>query len=490
MKLDKKQKILLTLVIIALAYLAWQIYSMFFAGPSRPATITPVPAVPTKTLTAAPITSKAPAATTQAATPATTAPAAVMPTQQQPLQQVALMPPMSAYQSEYLQLINRYQLLKMRRQIVDEEAAIASSQAKIAQLNQTTGSTSVAPSTYNPTTTTMTPRDVNQLMYIDYQGGRWSAILNRHHRFKEVYVGTVLSDGTRIMKIDSNGVVIQRHGKQYLLSFYGTTQLSRSQYVSLHPYVPENYSNPQPVPQYSPAVKRYPSKHRSTNISPVVFATTPDNTSNDSINPVPTSPMPTNTAVKQMAPLETIKTTPTAITQPTLPMAAAPTVPIISATNTKGKLPSFSVTVSPMPAAAVSEAPKPAVLDLTPQQKTTVTQLESSITKTPANTDSYSTDEKHLLSLPKTHYTLQIVGSYKLSDLDDIVKANHLQDAFIFHSYYLNKDWYVLIYGDYATEDEATNALKALPPAVQNFKPWVRAMSSVQDAIKLSPQNG
>lgn len=495
MKLDKKQKILFTLVIIALAYLAWQVYSMFFAGPSQ-STVTPAP---TSSLSVAP---KTPTTKTQTAQPnmsnavsATVKPAGTITTPQiqpvatqpglQPLQQVSLLPPMSAYQSEYLRLVNRYQLLKMRRMIVEEEAAIASSQAKIAQFNQQAGTTTT-PSAFPSATTitgTATPSTAGyQLMYIDYQDGRWSAILNHNNRFKEVYVGTVLSDGTRIMKIDSNGVITRRKGLQYLISFYGTTPLPKSQYVRM-----EVEPMPVPVPTPIPA-KMMPTKpiqhkfqhHRA--VKHRQLSQSDNYSSNNANTTLPNSSVTTSNNYAATTVITPTQTNSAAIKQLSLEPE----------TTTSSISPSNAVTppINPNPQ-TLSTTPKTTELDLTPQQKTTVSRLENSLlTKTPANAIAYSSDEKHLLSLPKTHYTLQILGSYKLSDLNDLVKTNHLQDAFIFHTYYLNKDWYVLISGDFATEDEATNALKALPPAVQSLKPWVRSMSSVQDAIKLTPQNG
>lgn len=480
MKLDKKQKILLTLVIIALAYLAWQIYNMFFAGASQPATTHLTPAATViaaqpqtlTTTTAAPAVS-APAIT-QAMSPVTQPAAAISGSSSpRPLRQVTLLPPMSAYQSEYLQLVNRYQLLKMRRLIADEEAAIASSQAKIAQLNQQSGGTvSSAPTAFPAMAAAPAASAGYQLMYIDYQDGRWSAILSHNNRFKEVYEGTVLSDGTHILKIDSNGVVTRRRGQQSLLSFYGTTPLPKSQYISAHAiFVPTKIKPVPPVFTSRMAYPRHATSNPTNRLQPIASAPTLTRAS------APTAVMP-SAPINPPAPVNPPATKQlTIIPETTAPITATVTVkPVVNA----------PIVNNP----AVTAPPKTAALDLTPQQKTTVTQLENSITKTPVNADSFSADEKHLLGLPKTHFTLQILGSYKLSDLNDIVKTNHLQDAFIFHTYYLNKDWYVLISGDYTTEDEATNALKALPPAVQSLKPWVRTISSVQDAIKLTPQNG
>jgi DamX protein len=48
------------------------------------------------------------------------------------------------------------------------------------------------------------------------------------------------------------------------------------------------------------------------------------------------------------------------------------------------------------------------------------------------------------------------------------------------------KDWYVVVYGNYATQEQAKAAMKELPPALAAapLQPWIREISAIQADIE------
>jgi len=94
--------------------------------------------------------------------------------------------------------------------------------------------------------------------------------------------------------------------------------------------------------------------------------------------------------------------------------------------------------------------------------------------------------EKQLLKQPADAYTLQLLGSYKPSDLQQFIRTHQLKNkAQVYHTYFRGKDWYVLILGNYKTFHQAEAAIKQLPPSLQKQHPWVKPMAIVQHGITM-----
>lgn len=449
MKLDRKQKILLTLIIVAVAYLLWQIYDMFFAGSVTTAATT------TSTISAAPAAQSFQPVTTTTSTQTSTTPimTAAAPkmttvtTQQQttqPLREVTLRAPLTDSQRQYLKLVNQYQLVKMQRMVADEQAAMVSSKEKIAEANQQIAKMSGGVVQNSASILDNSPSSTSptgyQLMYIDYQNGHWTATLNKNGQFQEVEVGTTLSDGTRILKIDQNGAVINQSGKTYLLNFYGSTSLANTTVLNKPPIVRT------PADSYR--------LHGAPSLNPLVVA----------------PPKPKK---------QTHKTTITHTQKKQVVMQVKPAAPAIT----------LDAPLTTNQAKALLEPTKTG-LDLSSQEKNAMLKLENgAANNTAMNNVNYTADEKYLLSLPPHDYTLQVLGSYNVSDLTKLMQTNNLQGkAYIFHTYYMGKDWYVLVYGTYTTETQALQAMKNMPKALQESKPWVRQLADVHAAINLNLQ--
>lgn len=84
----------------------------------------------------------------------------------------------------------------------------------------------------------------------------------------------------------------------------------------------------------------------------------------------------------------------------------------------------------------------------------------------------------------KKHYTLQIMAAHHMDVIKDFLTSHHLgAKASYYHTYFQNKNWYVLIYGDYPSVKMAKQAINELPHSVQGMHPWVKSYRTVQKEI-------
>lgn len=497
MKLDRKQKIILTLIIIATAYLIWQIYSMFWGNADDSSSMAPAATIHTL-----PPTASTPRVTQQKVDLPTVKIVPTVPVQKpisQPIQpvmrQITIQAPLTPDQIEYMRLVGRYQILHMRRMLADEEAAMTAAQVKVAQLNQQISrlSGSFAVPTLAGQPSPLSPLGY-QLMYIDYQGGKWTATLNKNSQIQEVLAGMILPDGVRVIKINQSGVVLQKNGRNYLVNFYGTTPIATSPVVMMKPVIKQTPVIAKSSKQVEIDSVKTARSRANNQKPPAHIETAPITTLQKSAVPVTTHPSKVVNVPPTLPKVEvhqenrniTVPVSEKPIDQSKPKLAVGSNVPIAPVRQPITLVPTHSVIA---PAKTIEPSTKP-LLTLTPQQKDTVAQLEDFLAKnkSTANKSPYTEDEKTLLGTPADRFTLQLIGSYKISDLTDFVQKQHLQQTYIFHTFYLDKDWYVLVYGIYVTEEQALQAIQLLSPEVQQVKPWVRSIASVQEAIKLAPK--
>ncbi len=94
--------------------------------------------------------------------------------------------------------------------------------------------------------------------------------------------------------------------------------------------------------------------------------------------------------------------------------------------------------------------------------------------------------EEWLLSQNSSYYTIQILGVHDeellLKFIENDLTTTQTNLAY-YHTRRKGKDWYPLLYGVYASPKEASSAIKQLPPHIQQSSPWIRSLSSVQNAI-------
>lgn len=97
--------------------------------------------------------------------------------------------------------------------------------------------------------------------------------------------------------------------------------------------------------------------------------------------------------------------------------------------------------------------------------------------------------ESYLMSIDKKNYTLQLLGSSKEASIKQFVKKHSLEDTtYSFHTKRQGKDWYIVVYGNYQTADEAKLAAQNMSDSLKTsqIQPWVRDLGAVQKDIKLN----
>lgn len=96
----------------------------------------------------------------------------------------------------------------------------------------------------------------------------------------------------------------------------------------------------------------------------------------------------------------------------------------------------------------------------------------------------YSSSEKEILNHDPRHYTVQILGMHNKNKLKSFMNETKLKGKVrCCRGNHQGKPWYILVYGEYATREEAQKVMAALPEEVKNQKPWVRSFASLQGTI-------
>ncbi len=81
-----------------------------------------------------------------------------------------------------------------------------------------------------------------------------------------------------------------------------------------------------------------------------------------------------------------------------------------------------------------------------------------------------------------TYFTLQIMGSRKRSSLALVQRAHKLtKQSAIIRTKLKGADWYILIYKSFATKQQAREAAKSLPKALQLTQPWPRPLAELKN---------
>ncbi len=138
--------------------------------------------------------------------------------------------------------------------------------------------------------------------------------------------------------------------------------------------------------------------------------------------------------------------------------------------------------------------PVGAVDDATPTSKVTAQQPVTAEKPTAApvqpqtqqqpKTKFAAVTQRSLLRANKNAYTIQIIGVHNRAKLQEFIKQQQLgSQATYYKTSRQGKNWYVLVFGQYPSAQAARAAIKDLPVAVQQLNPWIRPLSSVQEAL-------
>lgn len=130
----------------------------------------------------------------------------------------------------------------------------------------------------------------------------------------------------------------------------------------------------------------------------------------------------------------------------------------------------------------VAPTPKVEVKPVQPAPKKQVKQVAK-----PANDAAAEKwlSHKAILNWPSTGYTLQLLGARSQSSAIRFLQTMPNSEKMHYYKTLLkNRDWNVIIYGQYASRSAASAAIAKLPKALQDLKPWPKTIKSVKSSIK------
>lgn len=90
-------------------------------------------------------------------------------------------------------------------------------------------------------------------------------------------------------------------------------------------------------------------------------------------------------------------------------------------------------------------------------------------------------NSSRLQGLDPKHYTIQIFAAYDSAVVSRIAAREDLREVMaIYKGEFNQRDWYILLYGDFSSVREARSASLSLPEDIRVYGPWVRNLSTVQ----------
>lgn len=96
---------------------------------------------------------------------------------------------------------------------------------------------------------------------------------------------------------------------------------------------------------------------------------------------------------------------------------------------------------------------------------------------------SVDADETYLLALAQSAWTVQLIGSHDLDKINSF-REQYTLEMKRYRKLRDTKQWYVLVYGDFASKADAQAAVAALPSRLQRLQPWVRKVADIQKEIR------
>ena len=124
-----------------------------------------------------------------------------------------------------------------------------------------------------------------------------------------------------------------------------------------------------------------------------------------------------------------------------------------------------------------------------PEEKTSTADTETSVKKQEIQDVSISEQIRGadwLKQQPPNHYVLQLMGVHDGNALSKFIDKNipNKQHLALFTTVNQNKEWHVLVYGNYANRELAVNAIPTLPSALQKLNPWPRRVETIQSDLR------
>ena len=99
-------------------------------------------------------------------------------------------------------------------------------------------------------------------------------------------------------------------------------------------------------------------------------------------------------------------------------------------------------------------------------------------------------NESWLWSQDPRKFTLQLLGARQTDSVQQFLRkyADLNGKAVYFHTRHDSRDWYAVVYGVYASREQAQQAIKRLPQELQSGSPWIRSFASIHAELDRTDQ--
>ncbi len=162
--------------------------------------------------------------------------------------------PSSVKPNPYVKLVDEYQYLQMERKLLNEKLAIEKLKAEIAKLD--TQDTNMTAHLVNDASSSAPHSQAYRLVYLAQQDHQWSATLAKGNQYQTVVKGDKLADGSKVVAIAQSGVTLQNSDSEYIVDLNQTKIIKQHQAKKTTVTQP---SNPNP-PKTQTASNPTPSK--------------------------------------------------------------------------------------------------------------------------------------------------------------------------------------------------------------------------------------
>lgn len=399
---------------------------------------------------------------------------------------------MNPSQQAYVKMLNTFEVEKMHRQLLDEEAAVANAQHQIAMMHQQT----------SKLTGSATGGDVSDnaaaplaLSYIDHQRGHWNATVRLNQQYQSVQVGSRLSTGFQVVAIDKAGILLQKGQQRERLTFDGVQSLPDlvpATHVPLLAAKKQAHSLSQGETSSSPLIimdqahlLAMQMAHHSQEVNAVArhalavtkphpaASVTKSVTTHVSKRPSPKKPIQISTHDQYAT--ESIDDRESRILSKDLGLRDTSIEPVV---HEPYSVSAYLPEQDNVPRAYHLN------LSLSPQSSADRFATEGADGTTSVS-HHYTAQERHFLKINHHYYTIQLIGSH-----DDAVVKQFLVDNEMKHVAMSmvvgnpHKPWYIAIYGVYRSFDAAEHKLVHLPHRLRVNGAWIRKVGDIQSVLK------
>ncbi|PHQ79183.1 MAG: hypothetical protein COB66_07360, partial [Coxiella sp. (in: Bacteria)] len=396
---------------------------------------------------------------------------------------------MSQGQHAYVTMLNQYEVVKMRHQLLDEEAAVANAQHQIAVVTSKTSKLTGAEGLPMSTGLGNNGLDDNiVLSYIDQQGGQWSATLHSGGRYQSVHIGSRLQNDYQVIGIDHQGVTLEKGKVEELVTFNGITTLP-------------NLAGPVTTQQIADVAKAMTQTQgvQGEQAHLLAMQLVHDGKTAPAVARNGLQVAPSQLALKEQAPAAVVLSRPA----PKLPAYqisiddnyAHEDEDDMQNQQLSADLHLRSVVLAPVINQAYNvssylpqqvSVPQAYSLD----QENSVSTDEQQYAREGLDTEmpaprKLNFSEKKLLRLPKNYYTIQLIGSYHSDVVNQFVVDNELKNVAVqLRVGNQSHPWAIALYGVFPNFEKAEERLVHLPARMRLDGAWVRKVGDVQRVLR------